>query len=146
MKRILSVVLVLICSLAFVQMSRAQSEFFKPYTTTDLRLPSVPLITSDPYLSIWSPFDKLNEGTTRHWTNSEKPLTGLLRVDGIVYRFMGHDCDYILEPIAPMAETERWEGTVSRIKQQVIIVSRITAIALGESSSGAAIFSSSISL
>lgn len=118
MKRTLFIVFVLICSLAFAQTNLAQTGFFKPYTTTDLRLPSVPLITSDPFLSIWSPFDQLNEGTTRHWTNSEKPLTGLLRVDGIVYRFMGQELEYILDPIAPMADAERWEGTVSRIKQQ----------------------------
>lgn len=41
-------------------------DVFKPYKTTDLRMPSVPIILSDPYFSIWSPFDKLNEGALRH--------------------------------------------------------------------------------
>ena len=68
----------------------AQSpEFFKPYQTTSLRLPSVPLVVSDPYFSIWSPFDHLNDGTTHHWTDQEKPITGLLNVDGTDYCFMG---------------------------------------------------------
>ncbi|MDO5447100.1 MAG: DUF4965 domain-containing protein [Prevotellaceae bacterium] len=117
MKKLLSISLMMLFSMAFMQKAQAQSEFFKPYASTDLRLPSVPLITSDPFLSIWSPYDKLTDGTTRHWTNSEKPITGLLRVDGVVYRFMGHDCGYILDPIAPMADTERWEGVVSRHTQ-----------------------------
>ena len=72
------------------------ADFFKPYASTDLRLPSVPLVVNDPYFSIWSPYDKLTDGTTRHWTNDEKPILGLLRVDGTAYRFMGDQQNYIL--------------------------------------------------
>ena len=61
----------------------------KPYRQTDLRLPSVPLIVNDPYFSIWSPYDKLTDGTTRHWTDQEKPLEGYLRVDDTTYQWMG---------------------------------------------------------
>ena len=78
--------------LAFVASVAAlaqNTETFKPYKNTALRLPSVPLVVSDPYFSIWSPYDKLTDGDTRHWTNDEKPLEGLLRVDGKTYRFMG---------------------------------------------------------
>jgi hypothetical protein len=62
---------------------------FEPYRPTALRLPSVPLVVNDPYFSIWSPYDQLNEGATRHWTHEEKPLEGFLRVDGKVYQWMG---------------------------------------------------------
>ena len=65
------------------------TDFFKPYRPTNLRLPAVPLIVNDPYFSIWSPYDKLTDGTTRHWTDQEKPLEGFLRVDGVTYQWMG---------------------------------------------------------
>ena len=43
-------------------LSAQTADVFKPYVATDLRLPSVPLVVNDPYFSVWSPFDKLNEG------------------------------------------------------------------------------------
>nr|WP_242489761.1 DUF4964 domain-containing protein [Bacteroides thetaiotaomicron] len=69
----------------------------------------MPIIVSDPYFSIWSPYDKLMEGSTEHWTSAKKPLLGALRVDGKVYRFLGKD-KINLVPIAPMTNVERWEA------------------------------------
>lgn len=79
----------LMAVLSSTLLSAQTAEMFQPYVETDLRLPSVPIVVNDPYFSIWSPFDTLNEGDTRHWTHQEKPLEGLLRVDGVTYRFMG---------------------------------------------------------
>jgi hypothetical protein len=107
-------VLLMLCAVAVVLPGRvsAQSavpdDYFTPYQQTSLRLPAVPLITNDPYLSYWSPFDKLTDGSTRHWSNIEKPMTGLLRVDGQTYRFMGTAQGSLLSPIAPMAGEEAW--------------------------------------
>ena len=89
-------------------------ETFKPYKNTAMRMPSVPLVVSDPYFSIWSPYDKLTDGETRHWTNDEKPLEGLLRVDGTAYRFMGAKERTILETVVPMATEEAWTGLYTR--------------------------------
>ena len=82
---------------------------FKPVKEVALRTPSVPIVVSDPHFSIWSPYDKLMEGSTEHWTTAKKPLVGALRVDGKVYRFLGKD-QVALIPIAPMTNVERWEA------------------------------------
>ena len=99
-------------ALAAISMtSLAQSaEFFKPYKQTYLRLPSVPLVVSDPYFSIWSPYDKLTSGSTRHWTNDEKPMEGLLRVDGKAYRWMGAAQRTLMESVVPMSNEAEWEA------------------------------------
>ena len=92
---------------------------FVPFRQTALRTPSVPLFTNDPYFSIWSPYDRLNEGSTKHWSDAEKAMDGILRVDGKAYRFMGVQRSHLLQAIAPMsASEETWTAKVSHQQQK----------------------------
>jgi hypothetical protein len=54
-----------------------------------LRPPAVPLVTHDPYFSVWSTTDHLAGGWTKHWTGANHALCGMACIDGKPYRFMG---------------------------------------------------------
>jgi len=70
--------------------------------TMQFRPPSVPLITHDPYFSIWSPSDRLTDMETVHWTGTKNPVHSMIRIDGKTYRLMGSSPSY-LEPMTQVS-------------------------------------------
>src|SRR5215469_10615993 len=63
----------------------------QPEQAARFRAPATPLVAADPYFSIWSMADRLTDDLTRHWTGKEQALTGIVRVDGKNFRFLGND-------------------------------------------------------
>lgn len=53
------------------------------------RIAAVPLVTHDPYFSVWSQADRLYDDETRHWSQEPLRMYGSLELDGREYFFMG---------------------------------------------------------
>lgn len=62
----------------------------------NMRAPAIPLITVDPYFSVWSK-DDINKNISMHWTGMPNNMLGIVTVDGKDYRFLGKDDNEIIE-------------------------------------------------
>ena len=64
-----------------------------------LRAPSIPIITIDPYFSVWSRDENINFNFTEHWTNKSNSIIGTVIIDDKEYLFLGYDRDVLkLDP------------------------------------------------
>ena len=67
-----------------------------------LRAPSIPLITIDPYFSVWSRDEIINFYETEHWTNKPNNIIGTVFVDDKEYLLKFNDIG--VEHILPTGE------------------------------------------
>ena len=86
----------------------------------NLRAPAIPLITVDPYFSVWSPTDKLYDSTTMHWTGKPNTIIGTVTIDGEEYRFMGAGDTPVIEQtgclIDALSTRYTFENTAIRLE------------------------------
>lgn len=64
-------------------------QIFASATSQVKRMPAYPLVTHDPYFSVWSATDALNTSTTVHWTGKQHSMVGIISVDEKPYKFLG---------------------------------------------------------
>lgn len=79
---------------------------------SNYRPSAVPLVTVDPFFSLWSMSDRLYDDVTHHWTGRRNPMSAGVWMDGKYYKVMGeiaHDSDKrsrSFEPYIPQVEME----------------------------------------
>ena len=56
--------------------------------SANFRPPAVPLVTHDPYFSVYSTANTLTEDWPKHWTGAVNAMTSMARVDGKPFRIM----------------------------------------------------------
>ncbi len=93
----------------FLQGCQSPGSGFEEEAGSPFRAPAYPLVTVDPYFSAWSMGDQLFDVPVKHWTGRNQSLTGVLRVNGETYRFLGKE-DIPLQPVIPTARFDAWEG------------------------------------
>ena len=60
-----------------------------------LRAPAIPLITVDPYFSVWSRDENINFSPTEFWSGKQNSIIGFVTIDGKRYTFLGYHRDYL---------------------------------------------------
>ena len=81
---------------------------FTAYAQLD-KAPAYPLITHDPYFSVWSFTDRLNESPTRHWTGSDQSIMGMVKVDGVSYSILGKP-ERVFKTVLPASDELSFES------------------------------------
>lgn len=91
--------------MAFVSCSNKGTDDY----INELRPSAFPLVTIDPYMSLWSFSDELYDKEVRHWTGMEEPVQARLRVDGEVFLVMGKPVGNTIT-VVPSAKQEKWDA------------------------------------
>ena len=86
-----------------------------------MRLPALPLVVNDPYLSIWCPCDRLTDGDTVHWSGANQKILGKMEIDGASYRFLGMGPETPMETKAQRVSPTATRGVLTAAGVEVIL-------------------------
>lgn len=100
---------ILIVTLALIIACNKKTDTPIPRIKNEIRAPAYPLLSIDPFTTVWSMGDTLYQDIVRHTTGRQYPLTGAIRVDGRTFYFMGLP-DGPLQALAPASVDGEWTG------------------------------------
>ena len=98
-----------------------------------LRYCAVPLLTVDPFFSIWSMSDNLYDDVTRHWTGRRNPVSAGVYIDGEFYSLMGqriHDSDRRTAPYRLMGHIPQKSVKVKPLSTSYVFENGIVKVSL----------------
>ena len=98
-------------ALAAAAASSEQHVELKALPLLPFRPPAVPLIVQSPFVSFWSASDALADSDTENWSGAASRFTGLVRVDGATFRWLGLGT----EPAAPQLGRALVSATRTRV-------------------------------
>lgn len=90
-------------------------------TASLIAMPAIPLIVKDPYLNVWQMAENLYDDWARHWTGGIKAMTGMVRVDGKPYKFMGLAGQYPELDVLPQKSVEIFPTRTNFIFQNDLV-------------------------
>ncbi|MBV9851532.1 MAG: DUF4965 domain-containing protein [Armatimonadetes bacterium] len=88
-RRIHSLILVFVALVFAAPATPAQTPTPSGGKMTPVRPPATPLIVRQPYVSVWQPADALPGHWPAFWTGAPRSMTGIARIDGTPYVFLG---------------------------------------------------------
>ncbi len=91
-----------------------------------LRAPAIPLITVDPYFSIWSPDENINFAPTEMWSGKQKSILGTVTIDDEKYLFLGYHKD-ILKINQISLEIDALSTTAVFENEKITLVAKFTS-------------------
>ena len=91
-----------------------------------LRAPAVPLITIDPYFSVWSRDENINFNFTEHWTNKSNSIIGTVLIDEKEYLFLGYDRD-ILKLDQKSIDIDAFSTTIVMENDEILLNLKFTS-------------------
>ena len=81
------------------------------------RPPAVPLLTTDPFFSVWSAADRLTDADTTHWCGAKQPIGLAVTANGKEYRLLGSEktidapaMEQVSLEVLPLTTVARFKG------------------------------------
>ncbi len=88
-----------------------------------MRMPLIPLITVDPYFTVWT--ENVTKKAPVHWTGANNTILGTVNIDGEIYRFLGEGEEAEM-PIASL-DADAFSTTIIYENDKIRLTAKFTS-------------------